>query len=316
MGINLINDNLVAANARALFARSNNSASVAVGAYLPCFLTANSRSFNEGNGFRSTGVGVDGAEEIEVLFDGVIEVSGIFNFVGSGHATTRLDMVINGVYHSIISFARSNLTAPTAPISGSAKVQKGDLIKFQNQSTAAVTIDDNGRYAISRVSDYSAGQPAGFGLASSSVAGLVGGTNGVAIPSGRLFESKEFTWANVSINGAQALSMGSVSLEKGNWLLLAQSQYQTNAGAPTEGQITGNWNTTGGVTPTGVFGVDYSHALVIKLGFTTNYNGFLSIAPKIVNLTTTTTYHLNIFADNTGTGTSALHGKATAIKIG
>lgn len=164
MGINLINDNLVAANARfrSVFAPGNYGDAVPID-------FASTITFNEGSGFVPQGSGT----QVKVLFDGYIRINITVQYTGSPNPLGTLYVTKGGpsiVDSSLVQYSNNRFV-----IDDIIQVSKNDVLDIRFNGGPIDLLGSGGRdkVVLTRVPDYSAGQPAGFGLASATNYGLV-----------------------------------------------------------------------------------------------------------------------------------------------
>jgi hypothetical protein len=165
MGINLINDNLVQANARSKW-RVSSTYAYSSGANID-FDTV-------WTGFTNIGDWVnDGSGQITVPVDGVYDlICSVETSTGFWTADRALTVSVNG---SIEAYLGSG-NGVARSMKGTALLQltKGDLLTFKINDNQSIEAAENQTYlSISRVADFTAGQPAGFGVATPDVYGLM-----------------------------------------------------------------------------------------------------------------------------------------------
>ena len=168
MGINLINDNLVAANSRMILHLAVSAGASGGGNICPFDTTDQ----DVGGGFSH-----DGSGTVTCNFDGFVFCSAYINMTGG---LSNGDLIIrkNGTNAKpgLNPFA---IGITSGNVAGSIAVSNGDTLdifysgakdNYQGGGFAGAGICQVDFF---RIPDYSAGQPAGFGLATSSVAGLM-----------------------------------------------------------------------------------------------------------------------------------------------
>ena len=164
MGINLINDNLIAANSRARFYASTTQA---VAGHTVVDYAGD--DYNDGGGFTRIN-----DNSWTVNFTGKVNVSSqVYNGSSTTPAAARLNVRVNGTEKSTGTggYSQSGLS-----MNQTISVTVGDTLDMYLLSNAGETIQSGlGATFVTfdRLSDFSAGQPAGFGVATPDVYGLV-----------------------------------------------------------------------------------------------------------------------------------------------
>jgi hypothetical protein len=165
MGINLINDNLVYSNSIARYYITGTPAYGAGGTPIPF----NQLSYNSGGGIELTGT--DG--EFEVKFDGFLKVRAQTQWTADIGAGQVMTIVRNNA--TVSQGPENSVGAITSKqIDDTFEVSTGDIIAVRFTNTG--TLSGNPAYcyiAMERVATYTAGQPAGFGVATNALFGLV-----------------------------------------------------------------------------------------------------------------------------------------------
>jgi hypothetical protein len=127
-----------------------------------------------GTGFTNIGDWVnDGSGQITVPVDGVYDIIGsVETSTGFWTADRALTVHVNG---SLVAYlGRGNGVDRSIKGTALLKLTKGDLLTFRiNDSQSIIAAESQTYLSISRVADYTAGQPAGFGLSTDSLPGLV-----------------------------------------------------------------------------------------------------------------------------------------------
>ena len=164
--LNLLNDNVITANSRAFFKRNSASSSISSGSNWPLFSLAGANTFNIGGGFTITS-----ETTVTCNFDGYVNFGGVM--VGGSSINWRSVLKVAGsTVQDFLAYQTANAIY-SAPWSATFQVSEGDTIEFENSSGASSTVGDNGFCYLERISDFSAGQPVGFGLATANLFGLV-----------------------------------------------------------------------------------------------------------------------------------------------
>lgn len=161
--LNLLDDNVVTANSRALFIRSSGSASTAPGSYFEFADVSNAKAYNLGGGFTITT-----NQRVTCNFDGQVNINGVLQ--GTSVTTQQASLWKNGVYQT--TMGRNTGTTINLTLSCAVNVVNGDYLEIRNDGSGSVAIDANGFVAFERVAEFSAGAPVGFGLGTSTKAGL------------------------------------------------------------------------------------------------------------------------------------------------
>lgn len=230
MAINLLTDDVTYANVRSKWALSSGNLST----------DFNPLHFDIPNSeFTTIGTWANTDGNITIPADGTYHIScaieGSANFPGTGTLVVQVGGVLKAQLFKVSTnefYAGGDCYLD---------LSAGDVLNIRFATTGSSTLDTGETQSflsITRVADYSAGQPVGFGLATdtqyglvkknaatSTVSGVVGGTNGIAIPAGQIGEELSDNTASITtlttISGAttgQSLD-ASITLDAGVYLM-------------------------------------------------------------------------------------------------
>lgn len=282
MSLNIINDNLVTANSRARF--YNTSPATADGNSRILFDTTD---FNVGGGFTLDTVN----REIVCNFNGYVKVNADLATTAGSLTTCRISLN-NGVEYAIgVANAIGNRSASSAMI----PVQNGDRISVKDGNGATyggASWDMN--LDIYRLADYSAGQPAGFALASASDYGLVK-SEVITVDNGAdLVQASPVNLQWYDVPGVE------VTLQPGRWAVTIQGFMNIVFGAG------------GGPGVAAQAGLRQGSTVISTVQCTAGYSGVaggngygVGSVTEIITVSTPTTYKVSARAATIGGGNTA-----------
>ena len=160
--VNLMSDNVVSANAKASYILGGNKAT-SDATLIDIFDT---ETYNVGNGFTKTS-----ASRVTADFDGYVNITGqLFSTVAEGGGYNS-QFQING---TLVAEWKAGNTAQSMPIAYQVAVSVGDYFEVKCTTGSGSTYKATSTYInFERISEFSAGQPVGFGKATATDFGLV-----------------------------------------------------------------------------------------------------------------------------------------------
>ena len=221
--LNLIDDNLITSNSRALFRRSGSSASTAVGSFFEFADVSGTGAYNKGSGFTITT-----SSRVTCEFDGEVSIHGVLQ--GTSVATQQGSLWKNGVF--VTALGRNSGTSTNLTLAGDVGVSKGDYLEVKNDGSGSVAIDGNGSLSFTRVSSTSAGAVVGFGTVNQGSSGLQrqisdGSSAAAALSVGEVIS---VNLGPTTPTNAVATELGNISITPGHWLLRGACNISNNTG--------------------------------------------------------------------------------------